>query len=448
MALDRDEMNKRRQKREEQRKKLEKQQRQLRARLMVAAVVIIICAVAIFAITRGSSGSDPEVSTPTGMMSTEAPTEEEATNPPDEPVTTIHIKAAGDLNVTDLVVASGRGTLGYDFTAAFMDVAPLLSNADLTLMNFEGNLVGEPYGTDSASAPQQLMDALDAAGVDILQMANSFSIYNGLIGLNQTLNNIRAAGIEPVGAFSSVEEFRESRGYTICDIQGIKVAVVAFTKGMGSLGLPEGSEQCVNKLYVDYDTTYQDVDYDGIRRILRNVASERPDVTIAMLHWGAEYNDTIFETQEDIVALMQKEGVDIIIGSHPHMVHEIKFDDAKNTLVAYSLGDFFGDATKGGTNYSIILDIEISRDNVSGAMEIEGFTYTPIYTLSENECDGQRRVVRIDEAMAAYEVNFVDKVTKACYDKMVNALERIEARVDPVAWKAKQEALKAAAGEG
>lgn len=447
MALDRDEMNKRRQKREEQRRKLEKQQRQLRARLMVAAVVIIICAVAIFAITRGSSGSDPEVSTPTGMMSTEAPTEEEATNPPDEPVTTIHIKAAGDLNVTDLVVASGRGTLGYDFTAAFMDVAPLLSNADLTLMNFEGNLVGEPYGTDSASAPQQLMDALDAAGVDILQMANSFSIYNGLIGLNQTLNNIRAAGIEPVGAFSSVEEFRESRGYTICEIQGIKVAVVAFTKGMGSLGLPEGSEQCVNKLYVDYDTTYQDVDYDGIRKILRNVASERPDVTIAMLHWGAEYNDTIFETQEDIVALMQKEGVDIIIGSHPHMVHEIKFDDAKNTLVAYSLGDFFGDATKGGTNYSIILDIEITRDNVSGAMEIEGFTYTPIYTLSEGECDGQRRVVRIDEAMAAYEVNFVDKVTKACYDKMVNALERIEARVDPVAWAAKQEALKAAAGE-
>lgn len=448
MALDRDEMNKRRQRREAERQKRLRQQRQLRARLIVAAVVIVICAVAIFAISRNSGSETPEdVSTPTGMMVTEAPTEEVATTPPDEPVTTIHIKAAGDLNVTDLVVASGRGTLGYDFTAAFLDVAPLLSDADLTLMNFEGNLVGEPYGTDSGSAPQQLMDALDAAGVDILQMANSFSIYNGLIGLNQTLNNIRAAGIEPVGAFSSPEEFQKSKGYTICEVQGIKVAVVAFTKGMGSLGLPEGSESCVNKLYVDYDTTYQDVDSKGIREILRNVASERPDVTIAMLHWGAEYNDTIFDTQKQIVSLMQKEGVDIIIGTHPHMVHEVAFDDAKNTLVAYSLGDFFGDGTKGGTNYSIILDIEISRDNTNGTMEIEGFTYTPIYTLKENEGDGQRKVVRIDEAMAAYEVNFVDKVTKAAYDSMANALERIEARVDPVAWKAKQEALKAAEGE-
>ncbi len=427
MSLDRDEMNIRRQKREAQRQKLLKQQRQLQFRLLIAAVVIVICGVAIFRLTNGSGGAAGDTSTPTGMV-TQPPTEE-ATEAPDQPVTTIHITAAGDLNVTDLSVAAGQTTLGYDYTAVFLDVAHLLSDADLTLMNFEGNLIGEPYGTETASAPLQLMDALDAIGVDILQMANSYSIYNGMIGLSHTLNNIRSAGIEPVGAFATQEEFKASKGYTICDVQGIKVAVVAFTKGMGSLGLPEGSENCVNKLYVDYDTTYQQVDYDGIRSILRSAASERPDVTIAMLHWGAEYNDAIFETQEDIVALMQKEGVDIILGSHPHMVHKVEFDDAENTLVAYSLGDFFGDAKKSGTNYSIILDIEITKDNTTGVMEIEGFTYTPIYTLSEDECDGQRRVVRIDDAMAAYDVNYVDKVTKAAYDKMANALERVDARV-------------------
>lgn len=448
MALDRDEMNERRQRREEQRQKMLRQQRQLRIRLIIAAVVIVVCAVAIYALSSKSGGGQASgESTPTGIVVTEAPTEEIATDPPEEGITTIHIKAAGDLNVTDSVVNSGKTTLGYDFTDAFMDVAHVLSDADLTLMNYEGNLIGEPYGTASASAPQQLMEALAGAGVDILQMANSYSIYNGLIGLNQTLNNIRAAGIEPVGAFSTPEEFRKSKGYTICEVQGVTVAVVAFTKGMGSLGLPEGSEQCVNKLYVDYESTYQDVDSDGIRKILRNVASERPDVTIAMLHWGAEYNDTIYETQEDIVALMQKEGVDIIIGTHPHMVHEIDFDDEKNTLIAYSLGDFYGDGTKGGTKYSIILDIEISMDMDTGTMEIEGYDYVPIYTLAENECDGQRRVVRIDEAMAAYEVNYVDKVTKSAYDGMANALDRIEARVDPEAWAAKQEALKSSAGD-
>lgn len=429
MPQDRDEMNIRRQKRAAQRKQLQMRQRRMRLRLLLAAVVIAVFALALCILTRDmGSQTSAGASTPAGIV-TEAPTEEKATRPPDEPATTIHIKAAGDLNVTDLVVQSGHTSTGYDYTEAFKDVAALLADADLTMMNFEGNLVGEPYGTLRASAPQQLVDALDAVGVDILQMANSYAIYNGMIGLSQTLENIRAAGIEPVGAFSSAEEFKRSKGYTICDIQGIKVAVVAFTKGMDGLGLPSGSEECVNKLYTDYDTTYQKVDREGIRSILRSVASEKPDITIAMLHWGAEHNDAIFDTQETIVSLMKKEGVDIIIGSHPHRVQKIDFDDAANTLVAYSLGDFFGDGAKSGTNYSIILDIEITRDNESGVTEITGYSYTPIYTLKGSECDGQHRVVRISEAIAAYDVNFVDKITKAAKESMESALERIEARV-------------------
>ena len=71
----------------------------------------------------------------------------------------------------------------------------------------------------------------------------------------------------------------------------------------------------------------------------------------------------------------------------------------------------------------------------------------PLYILKENESNGQRRVVRIHEAMDAYDVNFVDRVTKEAYDAMINALERIEARLDPAAWEAKQEALKKAAEE-
>ena len=270
---------------------------------------------------------------------------EQATLPPETPTTTIRIKAVGDLNITDSVVAAGASGYGddyYDYTSAFLDVASLMSDADLTLMNFEGNLVGPPYGTDTASAPQQLVQALNAIGVDILQMANSYSTYNGMIGLAQTLNNIRAAGIEPVGAYATADEFRQSRGYTICDVRGVKVAIVAFTKGMGGLGLPEGSEECVNKLFVDYDSEYKKIDYDGIRSIMKNLRSEKPDVIIAMLHWGAEYNDTVFKSQKDIAELMIDEGVDIILGTHSHMVHELVFDRENNTVIAYSPGDSFG----------------------------------------------------------------------------------------------------------
>ena len=448
MAPERDELERRRRKRAALRKKQMMQQRMLRNRLIIAAAVMVLVVILIAVVARDSGGeAQADSSNPAQLIQTEPPTEERATEPPDTPTTTIHIKAAGDLNVTDKVVAAGKTNFGddyFDFTDAFLDVLPVLSDADLTLMNFEGNLVGPPYGTQTASAPQQLVEALNAAGVDILQMANSYSIYNGMIGLTQTLNNIRAAGIEPVGAFSTPGEFRQSKGYTICEAQGIKVAVVAFTKGMGSLGLPEGNEQCVNKLFVDYDTEYKKIDYDGIRSILRSVRSENPDVTIAMLHWGAEYNDTVFESQEDIAELMIDEGVDVILGTHSHMVHEIVFDRENNTLVAYSLGDFFGDGAKGGTNYSIILDIQITRDNELGTTRIDNFSVTPIYTLSEEEGGGKRRVVRIDDAVAAYEVNFVDKVTKSAYDSLIYSLERIEARLDPAAWKAKQEAAQAA----
>jgi len=454
MAPERDELERRRRKRAALRKKQLMEQRRMRMRLMIAGVVMILVIALIFFVVRDIAQNHPEgESTPSQELVTEPPTQERATQPPDTPTTTIHIRAAGDLNVTDKVVAAGKTNYGddyFDYTKAFLDVVPVLSKADLTLMNFEGNLVGPPYGTQTASAPQQLVEALRAAGVDILQMANSYSIYNGIIGLNQTLNNIRAAGIEPVGAFSSEEEFRRAKGYTICEVQGIKVAVVAFTKGMGSLGLPEGSENLVNKLFVDYDSEYRNIDYDGIRSILKSLRSENPDITIAMLHWGAEYNDILFESQEDIAGLMFDEGVDVIIGTHSHMVHQIDFDKENNTLVAYSLGDFFGDATKGGTNYSIVLDIQITRDNEMGTTKIDGFTAIPIYTLSEKEGGGQRRVVRIEEAVAAYEVNFVDKVTKDAYESLTYSLERIEARLDPVAWKAKQDALAAteeAAGE-
>ena len=427
-----DELERRRKKRAALEKKKQQEAQRMRRKLITAGAVFLAClALVIFLVRDVDVTAAPDSRDPAAEIFTEPPTEERATQPPATPTTTIHIKAAGDLNVTDKVVASGKASFGeyYDYTKAFLDVAALMSDADLTLLNFEGNVVGPPYGTQTASAPLEMIQALDAIGVDIVQMANSFSIHNGMIGLTQTLNNIRSAGIEPVGAFSSQSEFEKSKGYTICDVQGIKVAVVAFTKGMGGLGLPAGSENCVNKLYADYDSEYKKIDKDGIRAILKDLRSEKPDIIIAMLHWGMEHNDQVFETQEDIAELMLAEGVDVILGTHSHMIHRIDFDKTAGTLVAYSLGDFFGDASRAGTNYSLVLDIQITKNNDMGTTRIDDFTVTPIYTLSEADGNGQRRVVRIGETVAAYEVNFVDKVTGSAVESMEYSLERIEHRI-------------------
>lgn len=432
MPLHDDEMNMRREKREAQRRKQQAEAKRLRITLILAAVVLVLCTAGIVFLTSRSDSSQTTVAAET--RPTQKPTQatEPATRAQKSTKTTIHIKAAGDLNVTNSVINAGVAVGGYNYTRAFMDVASTLSDADLTVLNLEGNICGEPYGSDTTSAPRELLDGLRNAGVDLIQMANSCTINNGLIGLTSTLQSIRAAGLEPVGAFASESESQQSKGYTITEAQGVKVAFVAFTKGLGGRGLPAGNDNLVNILYEDYASTYDKIDRTRITSVLKAVEAEKPDITIALLHWGSEYNDDISDTQKSIVNLMKKQGVDVIIGTHPHTVQAIEYDELAGTLVAYSLGDFFGDASRGGTNYSIILDLEITKDSSTGTTKVTNYSYTPIYTVSEAEsADGYRRVVRIDKTVEAWEENYLDKVSQSAKESMVYALERIEARINP-----------------
>ena len=432
MPLHDDEMNMRREKREAQRRKQQAEAKRLRITLILAAVVLVLCTAGIVFLTSRSDSSQTTVAAET--RPTQKPTQatEPATRAQKSTKTTIHIKAAGDLNVTNTVINAGVAVGGYNYTRAFMDVASTLSDADLTVLNLEGNICGEPYGSDTTSAPRELLEGLRNAGVDLIQMANSCTINNGLIGLTSTLQSIRAAGLEPVGAFASESEFQQSKGYTITEAQGVKVAFVAFTKGLGGRGLPAGNDNLVNILYEDYASTYDKIDRTRITNILKAVEAEKPDITIALLHWGSEYNDDISDTQKSIVNLMKKQGVDVILGTHPHTVQAIEYDELAGTLVAYSLGDFFGDASRGGTNYSIILDLEITKDSSTGTTKVTNYSYTPIYTVSEAEtADGYRRVVRIDKTVEAWEENYLDKVSQSAKESMVHALERIEARINP-----------------
>jgi len=432
MPLHDDEMNMRREKREAQRRKQQAEAKRLRITLILAAVVLVLCTAGIVFLPSRSDSSQTTVAAET--RPTQKPTQatEPATRAQKSTKTTIHIKAAGDLNVTNTVINAGVAVGGYNYTRAFMDVASTLSDADLTVLNLEGNICGEPYGSDTTSAPRELLEGLRNAGVDLIQMANSCTINNGLIGLTSTLQSIRAAGLEPVGAFASESEFQQSKGYTITEAQGVKVAFVAFTKGLGGRGLPAGNDNLVNILYEDYASTYDKIDRTRITSVLKAVEAEKPDITIALLHWGSEYNDDISDTQKSIVNLMKKQGVDVIIGTHPHTVQAIEYDELAGTLVAYSLGDFFGDASRGGTNYSIILDLEITKDSSTGTTKVTNYSYTPIYTVSEAEsADGYRRVVRIDKTVEAWEENYLDKVSQSAKESMVYALDRIEARINP-----------------
>ena len=438
MADNRDELNRRRQARRARQRALIRRRRMM-GRLLVAAMVLLLAVIGILMLKElAGPGSPAPTEDPTLQTQTTLPPEPsettatQAQTPEENPSTVIHVAAAGDLTVTDSTVGAGRTETGYDYTHVFMDVAPVLSEADLALLNFEGNLLGAPYGTESTSAPEELPLALKAAGVDLVQMANSTAITDGMAGLKKSLAGLRQTGLEPLGAYADSQEFQKYKGYTVVNVQGIRIALVAFTKGMNSLSLPAGSENCINLLYTDYATTYQTIDKAGINAVLASVEKEEPDLTIALVHWGSEYKDMVTKSQENIAKLLQEGGVDVVLGTHPHMLHEIEYDDVTGRMVAYSLGDFFGDAQRAGTDYSIILDLEITRDGVSGETRVTDFSYTPIYTLTEETSpSGHRQVVRLDRAVEAYENNFVDRVSQEVYEDMVYALGRIQDRTNP-----------------
>ena len=423
MALNPDEMRRKRMERARQRKVQQAMRRKLIVRLLIAAAILTLVAVFIFMIDKPLApvlpSSATEASTPPETVPETQP-ETSAGTVPEEKFTTVHLALAGDLNVTDQVVST-------DFSQAFLDVTPLLADADITALNFEGNLCGSPYGSASKSAPQEMMEAISRSGVDLVQLANSYSIFNGTSGLASTINAIYAANMEPLGAYRDKADFNAHKGYTIREVEDIKIAFVAFTKGMDGMALPAGSEDCVNVLYTDYDSTYQKVDVEGITGILSEVQKEKPDIVVAMLHWGSEFNDTISKSQKKIVDVLQENGVDAIIGTHSHYVQKMEFDRATGQFVAYSLGDFFGDASRAGSEYSVVLDLEIVKDNETGDAKIAGFTYTPIFTVAES--GKPLRVVRITEAMKAYEESYIEKVSQESYDKMKYALERIDARI-------------------
>jgi poly-gamma-glutamate synthesis protein (capsule biosynthesis protein) len=219
-------------------------------------------------------------------------------------------------------------------------------------------------------------------------------------------------------------------------VKGVKIAVVAFTKGLNGMSLLDGNEDCVNLLYKDYDTTYQKINTEGINAILDDIDREMPDLVVALVHWGSEFNDNVSSTQKSIVKLLQGRGVDAIIGTHPHYVQKLELNEQTGQFLAYSLGDFLPSAFDlkpvpdvhpvAGTEYSILLDLEITKFATTGETRITGYSYTPLFSVSTED---SLRVVRLENAMTAYESNHLDAVSKDIYDDMAYAKKRIEARV-------------------
>ena len=392
-------------------KRLEmKRKRKIQQRI-VLGVALLALVVIILLIVKGCSGKEKEKPQDTGQDNQQQ--EEVVTPPPADPDVTATLAAVGDIMAYQSQIdAAQQDDLTYNFKDAFSAVSAYTASADITVGNLELNMLGTtPYsGSPTAApyfnAPEILAQNLSDIGFDILQTANTYSIMNGINGLSSTMRLLNEAGIDAVGTHTS--DPGTTGGVITREVNGIKFAFIAFTKGVNNMTLPLNSEYCVDLLYTDYNTDYKIVDSTGILERVDAAKATDPDVIVAMLHWGSEYETSISDTQKDIRDLLFKNGVDVILGSHSHVVSPMEMvtvetteGEKKDCFVAYSLGNFFSDMpSKQYAMESVILNLEFTKSGETGETTISNVNYTPLYILDQGaDADVRFQVLPIRTAL-------------------------------------------------
>ncbi len=340
------------------------------------------------------------------------------------------LSAVGDIFLTDVQLADARQPDGsYRFSAQFEDLIVPLSQADLTFGNFEGNFTGNIFSASEGSYPDELAQELSRVGFDLLQTANSYSIFNGVSGLERTKQTIENCGMSALGTYTDPEDRNETQ-VIIREAGGIRFAFIAFTKGVGNLTIPEDSPCSVDLLYKDYTSDYSEINSEHITRVIETAKDCEPDVIIAGLHWGSENNSQISETQEEIADLLIRNGVDVILGSHSHLLSKVERrlvtlenGQQKECVIAYSLGDFSA-AAKGECNTSAILTLKFEKED--GTTEIADVSYLPISALDLGEGHADRYCVKQTEAeIELFEGNYYDRISQELYDEMLTDIEKV-----------------------
>lgn len=376
-------------------KRLEmKRKRKIQQRIILGVLALVLVLIVVL-IARGCSSSrqQREEELQQDEIIPEVP---EVPEEPAKPDTKITLSAVGDIMVYDEQIADAKQEDGtYDFANSFSAISAYTSYADITVGNLELNFVGSTdyRGKGVWNCPEILAENLKNIGFDILQTANTYTITNGINGMTNTIKFLNAAGIDHLGTYIETSEKTDGGGVVIKEKNGIKIAFVAFTKGLNGFTLPSGSEYCVDLLYTDYDKNYSNVNESAILERLDAAKSHDPDVIVAMLHWGAEYELETSASQEEITDLMLKNGVDVILGTHSHVVGPMETrtvetvdGEEKECFIAYSLGNFFSFMPdKDYAMESVVLNLEFTKSGETGDTTVSSVNYLPIYILDRGE---------------------------------------------------------------
>lgn len=244
----------------------------------------------------------------------------------------------------------------YNYIPAFQYAKPYIEKADLAFANLEVSLSDKPpyTGYPQFVSPSELAVALKEVGFDVLAMANNHVNDAGAKGLIRTTHILDNLGFLRTGAFQDHAEKQKLNPLMIHkekDGISFKIAVLNYTYSTN--GLPTRAPTEVNM--IDPTAIVADISFAKI---------QKPDIIIAFMHWGEEYSRKPNKEQERLAEMMWENGVDWVIGAHPHVVQPIvrKEVAGKPVFGAFSLGNFISTQVKNFTDVGRMANLKLHKD--------------------------------------------------------------------------------------
>lgn len=272
----------------------------------------------------------------------------------------------GDIMLSRSVGALMQKKNDYDFP--FEKVANILKQADLAIVNLEnpvstrGIKVGSIY---SFRADPKVMQGLQYAGIDIVNIANNHIWDYGRDAFVDTLGYIKTAGINYIGGGNN---FSDAHDAVIKDVRGTKIAFLGYTDLISAKVAATNTSAGV--AYLDENLMIADIEK----------AVSLSDMVVVSFHWGEEYETIHNLKQETIAKKAIDAGASLVVGHHPHVRQDIQ--RYKDAWIAYSLGNFIFDQSFSKETMSGLLLEVIVKDKKIESVDRKEITISDEYQPS------------------------------------------------------------------
>ncbi|HLR33996.1 MAG TPA: CapA family protein [Tissierellales bacterium] len=342
--------------------------------------------------------------------------------------TTATILATGDIMFHSPQIKAGYNPAmdSYDFNGPFKHVKKYIESADLSLGNFETVTAGPEVGFvgyPNFNSPVETLDAIKNAGYDILTTANNHCLDQRKEGLISTIKAIEDRGMKNIGTYKE-----PNSSLLIENINDISMAILSYTYGCN------GMEHTLDPKELNYMINL--IDEEKIKEDIEKAKDEDVDLIIVFIHWGNEYQQEPSQEQIDLGNKLADWGVDIILGSHPHVVQssDIITKNGSETFVIYSMGNFLSNQRRENVNNKytedgVIVKLQVEKNFKDEETKIKEIQYIPTW-VNKYTANGkfQYEIIPTGEVLKGQE-NY-DTITKEAFlkieDSFNNTMKKLE----------------------